>query len=282
MIEIGTIRIGIDPNLFNIGSLTIGWHGLMVVLAVIVGVAVPLWLAKGGGIDRSTVYAIAPWAILGGIVGARLFHVLDSLDIYTDDPLLAIKFWEGGVSIFGAVIGGTLAGVACARLKGISVGRLADLVAPGVILAQAVGRIGCTINGDAYGTATSLPWGMLYTHPNAGATAGPWENGLLVAGHPVPVYEIIWDLMIFALIWKLRRRIRPEGSLFLIYLSLYSFGRFFLSFLRGGEEPVLGPLHQAHIIAIVVFVVCVSLLIRWMRQSKPSAEPIDKGQNQGC
>ncbi len=270
VIEIGTIKIGIDPNLFDIGSLTIGWHGVMVVLAVIVGVAVPLWLAKGGSIDRNTVYAIAPWAVLGGIVGARLIHVLDSLDYYSGHLAAAFKFWDGGVSIFGAIIGGTVAGVACAKLRGISVGGLADLTAPGLILAQAVGRIGCTINGDAYGTATSLPWGVSYTHPNAEvppAAAAPY------VGHPVPVYEIIWDLMIFALIWKLRGRIRPEGSLFLIYLSLYSFGRFFLSFLRGGEEDVLGPLHQAHIIAIVVFGACVSLLIYWMRQPKPSTEP---------
>jgi len=268
VIEIGTIKVGIDPNLLDIGSLTIGWHGVMVVLAVIVGVAVPLWLAKGGGIDRNTVYAIAPWAVLGGIIGARLIHVLDSLDVYTDDPLLAIKFWEGGVSVFGAILGGTLAGVVCARLKGISVGGLADLVAPGLILAQAVGRIGCTINGDAYGTATSLPWGVSYTHPDAASTTEPAPY----VGHPVTVYEIMWDLMIFALIWKLRGRIKPEGSLFLVYLSLYSFGRFFLSFLRGEEESVLGPLHQAHIIAILVFAVCVSLLIYQMRQRKPSAE----------
>ena len=269
MIEIGTIRIGINPDLFDIGSLTIGWHGIMVVLAVIVGVAVPLWLAKGTKIDRETIYAIAPWAVLGGIVGARLIHVLDSLDVYTDDPLLAIKFWEGGVSIFGAILGGTLAGVTCAKLKGISAGGLADLVAPGLILAQAVGRVGCTLNGDAYGTATSLPWGASYTHPVAASTTelAPY------VGHPVPVYEIIWDLMIFALIWKLRGRLRPDGSLFMIYLSLYSFGRFFLSFLRGGEEGVLGPLHQAHIIAIVVFAVCVSLFIYWMRQPKPQTEP---------
>ena len=269
MIEIGTIKIGIDPNLFDIGSLTIGWHGVMVVVAVIVGVAVPLWLAKGTRIDRSTVYAIAPWAVLGGIIGARLIHVLDSLDVYSDDPVEVIKFWDGGVSIFGAIIGGTLAGVACAKLRRISVGGLADLAAPGLILAQAAGRIGCTINGDAYGTATSLPWGFSYTHPDAQVPLGAAAP---FVGHPVPVYEIIWDLMIFALIWKLRGRLRPEGSLFLVYLSLYSFGRFFLSFIRGGEEEVLGPLHQAHIIAIVVFAVCISLLIYWIRQPKPSAE----------
>ena len=269
MIEIGTISIGINPDLFDIGSLTIGWHGVMVVLAVAVGVAVPLWLAKGTNIDRSTIYAIAPWAILGGFIGARLLHVLDSLDVYTDDPLSVIKFWDGGVSIFGAILGGTLAGVAGAKLKGISAGRLADIVAPGLLLAQVVGRVGCTINGDAYGTATSLPWGVSYTHANAASTTelAPY------VGHPVPVYEIIWDLMIFALIWKLRGRLKPDGALFMIYLSLYSFGRFFLSFLRGGEEGVLGPLHQAHIIAIVVFAACVSLLIYRMRQPKPVTEP---------
>jgi len=84
--------------------------------------------------------------------------------------------------------------------------------------------------------------------------------------------------MIFALIWKLRGRLKPEGKLFVVYLSLYSFGRFFLSFLRGGEEKVVGPLHQAHIIAIVVFAVCVSILIYLIRQPKPSAEVLPPSQ----
>jgi len=267
------IEIGIGPILFNIGSLAIGWHGIFVLLAVIVGIVVSLRLAKGDGIDRGIIYSIAPWAILGGILGARLFHVLDYLALYATEPVAMLRFWDGGLSIFGAILGGTLAAAIYARVSGLSLGHLADLVAPGLILAQAVGRIGCTINGDAYGTPTDLPWAFVYRDlPGVYALPG-------MPGHPAPVYEIIWDLMIFALIWKLRGRIRPEGSLFLVYLSLYSFGRFFLSFLRGGEQAVLGPLHQAHIIALLVLAVCVPLLIYRMRRPTALAEPSVEGED---
>ena len=267
------IEIGIDPILFEIGSFAIGWHGIFVILAVIVGIVVSLRLAKGDGIDRGSIYSIAPWAILGGIVGARLFHVLDYLALYANEPVAMLRFWDGGLSIFGAILGGTLAVAIYARVSGLSLGHLADLIAPGLILAQAVGRIGCTINGDAYGIETSLPWAFVYKDlPGVYAPPG-------IPGHPAPVYEIIWDLLVFASIWKLRGRIRPEGSLFLVYLSLYSFGRFFLSFLRGGEQAVLGPLHQAHIIALLVLAVCVPLLIYRMRRPRVLAEPSVGGED---
>lgn len=267
------IEIGIDPILFEIGPLAIGWHGIFVILAVIVGIVVSLRLAKGAGIDRGIIYSIAPWAILGGILGARLFHVLDYLALYANEPMALLRFWDGGLSIFGAILGGTLAGAIYARVSGLSLGHLADLIAPGLILAQAVGRIGCTINGDAYGLPTSLPWAFVYTHPDAYAPLG-------VLGHPSPVYEIIWDLLVFAVIWRLRGRIRPEGSLFLLYLSLYSFGRFFIEFSRvyGGQLGV-GVLHEAHFIALLVLAVCVPLLIYRMRRPRALAEPSVEGED---
>lgn len=268
------IEIGIDPILFYIGSLAIGWHGIFVVLAVIVGIAVAVWLARGAGIDRSIVYGVAPWAILGGIVGARLVHVLDYLDFYIGDPIAMIRFWDGGLSIFGAILGGTLFGAIYALVRGHAIGRIMDVAAPGLILAQAVGRIGCTINGDAYGTPTTLPWAFVYTHPNAAAS-----TILGVPGHPAPVYEILWDLIVFAVLWRLRGRLKPESSLFLVYLSIYSFGRFFISFLRGGEQPVLGILHQAHIIALLVLLVCVPLLIYRLRRARALAEQPVEGED---
>ncbi|MFQ5924733.1 MAG: prolipoprotein diacylglyceryl transferase [Dehalococcoidia bacterium] len=272
------IEIGIDPILFNIGPFALGWHGVFVILAVIVGIAVSLGLARGDGIDRSIIYGIAPWAILGGIVGARLFHVLDYLAVYANDPMAMLRFWEGGLSIFGAILGGTLAGVIYARVSGLSLGHLVDLVAPGLILAQAVGRIGCILNGDAYGMPTDLPWAFVYTHPNAAAT-----TLLGVAGHPSPVYEIIWDLLVFAVLWRLRGRIRPEGSLFLVYLSLYAFGRFFIEFTRALPQAQyqinVGVLHEAHIIALLVLAVCVPLLISRMRRPGASAQPSVAGED---
>ena len=269
------IEIGIDPILFEIGPLALGWHGIFVILAVIVGILVSLRLARGDAIDRGIIYGIAPWAVLGGLVGARLFHVLDYLALYATEPVAMLRFWDGGLSIFGAILGGTLAGAIYARMSGLSLGHLADLAAPGLILAQAVGRIGCTINGDAYGLPTSLPWAFVYTHPDAYAPLG-------VLGHPSPVYEIIWDLLVFAVIWRMRGRIRPEGSLFLVYLSLYAFGRFFIEFTRALpslEQINLGGLHEAHFIALLVLAVCVPLLIYRMRRSRGLAEPSVEGED---
>jgi phosphatidylglycerol:prolipoprotein diacylglycerol transferase len=266
-----SIEIGIDPILFRIGSFEIGWHGIMVVLAVIVGIGFSLWFARGAGIKREVIYSIAPWAIIGGIIGARLFHVIDYYDYYINNPLQIFEFWAG-LSIFGAILGGTLAVFIYTRIRHLSLGRLADAMAPALILAQAVGRIGCTINGDAWGKPTSLPWAFVYTHPNAADTCLHWG----VPTHPSPVYEIIWDLLVFAVLWRLRGRLKPDGSLFLLYLSIYSFGRFFIEFTRAvtsAQVNVAGLLHTPHFIALLVLAICVSLLIYRMRRARALAEP---------
>lgn len=265
-----SIEIGIDPILFRIGSFEIGWHGIMVVLAVIVGIGFSLWFARGAGIKREVIYSIAPWAIIGGIVGARLIHVIDYLgSTYINNPVKIFEFWSG-LSIFGAILGGTLAVVIYIRIRHLALGQLADVIAPALLLAQVVGRIGCIINGDAYGTPTSLPWAFVYTHPDAYAPV--W-----VPGHPSPVYEIIWDLLVFAVLWRLRGRLKPDGSLFLLYLSIYSFGRFFIEFTRGVTPAQInvGVLHEAHLIALLVMAICLPLLIYRMRRLKagPLAEP---------
>jgi len=271
-IPILSIFIGINPILFSIGSFEIGWHGIFVVIAVIVGIGLSVWFARGAGIKREVIYSISPWAIIGGIIGARLIHVVDYLgSTYIYNPVRIFEFWFG-LSIFGAILGGTLAVFIYTRIRRISLGRLADGVAPALILAQAVGRIGCTINGDAYGAQTSWPWAFVYTHPNAAAT-----TVLGVPGHPSPLYEIIWDLIVFAVLWRLRGRLKPDGSLFLLYLSLYSFGRFLIEFSRAVNRYQIsaGVLHEAHFIALLVMAICIPLLIYRMRRARaePLAEP---------
>jgi phosphatidylglycerol:prolipoprotein diacylglycerol transferase len=128
-----------------------------------------------------------------------------------------------------------------------------DKSAAGIMLGLAVGRIGCTLNGDAAGTRTSSSWGLVYTNPDSFAP-------LNVPTQPAPIYEILCLIVIVGVLIWLRRRVRPEWSLFLIMLALYSFARFFISWVRD-EPAVLGPLHQSHIISIVLFVVAVALLI---------------------
>ena len=253
------IEIGIDPVIVTIGSFELRWYGVMVSLAVLTGVSVPWILAKRegtGGISRNQILSIAVWAVPGGIVGARLIHVLDRWSYFVANPGEIIG--GEGMGIFGAILGGTLVGVLYAKVKKFPVGRVADIGSFGLILAQAVGRIGCLINGCCHGTPTDLPWGVVYTHPN---TYGP----LGIAVHPTHAYELLFDLLIFALLWNIRGRIRPSGALYLIYISLYSIGRFCISFLRVNEPVFLG-LQQPQLVSLAVLFIALSLLVYLYRR----------------
>jgi phosphatidylglycerol:prolipoprotein diacylglycerol transferase len=138
-----------------------------------------------------------------------------------------------------------------------------------MLVAQMVGRIGCFINGDAYGKPTTLPWGLVYTNEGA-FIPRDWIRDR-VATHPAPVYEILWDLLVLAVIWQLRRRIKPGGALFVLYLMLYSLGRFFISYLRMDPIVVLG-LQQAQIISLLVLVIGAFLLAYLYRRERPARQ----------
>lgn len=263
------MHVGIDPTIAEFGSFAIGWHGVLMFLGIVVGVVLTLRLAKKAGIAEDTIITGAILAVVLGLIGARLVHVIDSWEIYSKDLVKILAFHEGGLAWYGGLIGGIVAVVIYARVKKFSLGRFADAAAPGVILGLSIGRIGCTINGDAVGTPTSLPWGFVYTHPDSFAGKYLWA-----ATHPAPVYEILWNLAVFGLLLWLRGKIRPDGSIFLVMLATYSFGRFIISWARD-EAAVLGPLHQSHIISLVLFVVAVGLLIylKAGRAKPETAEP---------
>lgn len=261
------MHIGIDPTIAEFGSFSIGWHGVLMFLGIVVGVVLTLRLAKKAGIAEDTIITGAILAVVLGLIGARLVHVIDSWEIYSKDLVKILAFHEGGLAWYGGLIGGIVAVVIYARVKKFSLGRFADAAAPGVILGLSIGRIGCTINGDAAGTPTSLPWGLVYTHPDAFAP-------LWVSTHPAPVYEILWNLAVVGVLLWLRGKIKPDGSIFLVMLTAYSFGRFIISWSRD-EAAVLGPLHQSHIISLVLFVVGVGLLVylKAGRVKPATAEP---------
>jgi phosphatidylglycerol:prolipoprotein diacylglycerol transferase len=264
------IHISIDPDIVSIGSLIIGWHFILMFLGTAVGMLLTMRLAKRAGFPEDIIYTACVLAFIFGLIGARTTHILDNLDFYRDNLRKIAAFWEGGLGWYGCLIGGTLAVVVYARIGRFSLGGFADAAAPGLILGLSIGRIGCTINGDAAGTLTSLPWGFVYTNPHSFAP-------LWFATHPAPVYEILWNMVILVALWRLWRRLSPDGSLFLVVVAAYSFARFWISWVRD-EPAVLGPLHQSHIISLLLFVVAVRLLAyRKTRLVKPqaAAEPRD-------
>ena len=249
------ISIGLDPILIALGPFSISWHSLFIVVGIMVGVWLPARLAVKSGLSADTLYSLAIWAVPGGIIGTRLVHVIDQWEHYTAHPGNIFAIWQGGMAIWGAILGGTITAIIYTRVKGFSLAGYADLSALGLILAQAIGRIGCIINGEHLSTVTGLPWGVVYIHPNSPAFDRP-------PTHPAVAYELLMDLFIFGILWKLRGRIQPAGSLFLIYLTLYSVGRFFLSFLRLDSNMVFLSLNQPQWIGLLVLVVVVPLFVR--------------------
>jgi len=251
------IEIGIDPIAF----LNIRWYGIFVALAII---WIILWLVwrvrRGAKLSYETVFTAALVGIPSGIVLARLLHVIDLWDYYIQYPGQIIG--GGGLTAYGAILGAALGVWIYSKFSKLQFGYFADLVAPAVIVAQAViGRIGCTINGCCYGVETSLPWGIIYNHPDSYAPRG-------IPLHPTQLYELIFGLIVFGILFKLRGRFKPDGSLFLIYLGLYSVWRIGIDFLREGT-PFLFGLHQAQVIGIIVLAITIPLLVlktRWIKK----------------
>jgi phosphatidylglycerol:prolipoprotein diacylglycerol transferase len=253
------ITIGVNPVAFTIGDISVRWYGVMVALAVVVLILWMVWrIRRGADISYDSLLTVALVAIPSGIIISRLLHVIDLWGFYMANPGLLLGF--GGLTIWGAILGATLGIWIYSRFSDFKFGYFMDLITPGILLAQVIGRVGCTINGCCYGKATSLPCGVVYTNPDSYAPLG-------IAVHPTQVYEIIFLLIVFGVLFWLRRRFRPEGSLFLIYLSLYSMWRLGVGFLRDGTDFLFG-LQQAQVVGIVVLLIVVPILVvrtRWIK-----------------
>src|SRR5688500_14766989 len=219
------IEINIDPVLVQVGPFLITWHGFFTAVGVLAGILLAVKYGSRLGYSEDDIMSVALWGVIGGILGARQMHVIDQWGYYAQDPLTILRINEGGLAIFGAVLGGPLAGAIYAWRRGFSIPKLLDVGALGLILGMAIGRLGDIINGEHHGTPADLPWSVSYTHPN---TLG--EPNLPV--HLAVGYEMLLDLLIFGLLVALWDRLPRPGMLFWLFAALYSFGRFFIQFFR--------------------------------------------------
>lgn len=260
------IRMGIDPIIFSAGPITLRWYGVFVALAI---AFIVWWAVRGAkriGLSNDVIYGAAAWAIPMGLIFARVFHIVDQLDYYILNPGAILGF--EGLAVFGGIVGGAFGIWIYSRIKKFPFGPFADMIAPGAIAGQAIGRLACTINGCCYGTTTDVPWAFIYTNPNTMAPIG-------VATHPTVVYELLFDLAVFGLLWKLRGKFAPAGSLFAIYILTYSVGRFFLTFLRQGDIFAGGFL-EAQIVSVVAVAAVLPFLLIRTRRARPEG-PTGKG-----
>jgi prolipoprotein diacylglyceryl transferase len=256
-------------NTLGIGPLNLNFYGLMIALGVVAAV----WLfgrrleQRGIG-TRDDASAIAVWAVVAGVIGARLYHV--TTDFYRFRHHLANipKIWQGGLGIPGGLLLGTLVGYYMARRRGLPLAAAATCAAPAIPLAQAIGRWGNYFNQELYGRPTGLPWGLEIDakHLEVGYAVG-------TTFHPTFLYESLWCLGLCLLLLWIDRRFRPApGQLFVMYLIGYGIGRFWVESLRIDQADVLGGLRLNQWVAAAVVVVGTIVLL-WMRRH-PIPEPV--------
>ncbi len=251
------IYISVDPVIFRIGPLVVGWYGLMVALAVVTVVGWMAWQnSKHHYFSYDTIYMAALIGIPSGVIFSKLLHVIDQWSYYVQNPGRIIS--GEGLTIWGAVIGVTL-GVWIYSLvsKQFRFGLFGDVIAPGIILSQAIGRIGCTLNGCCYGIENHSPIAFLYTNPGSYAPKG-------IPVLPTQAFEIVYDLIIFGVLLALRGKFKREGTLFMVYWAFYAVWRLGIDFVRDGT-PFLFGLHQAQVISIIILIIVIPMIIYRMR-----------------
>ena len=258
----------------DLGPVQVHAYGLMLLL----GIVAATWLTGRRWTGRwafwrdprgDLVFRVAMWGVLGGIVGARAYHVVTSWSTVDDEWWEPFAVWEGGLGIWGGILGGVLVGAWVIRRSGESVYAFMDAVAPGLLLAQAIGRVGNYFNQELFGKPTDLPWAL-----EIEVTNRPEGYELDSTFHPTFLYESLWSLLGVVLLLLLGRwlRIRPPG-LFAIYVLWYTFGRFFMELLRIDEAHEFFGLRLNAWVSIGVFALALVALVWSQRRSEDRPRP---------
>lgn len=227
-----------NPVAFELFGLEIRWYGILMATAMVVGSILLFRQARKYNIKDDDIYDLILVVLPSSVVGARLYYVVFNWQDYQWDILKMINTRLGGMAIHGGVLFGLLSGYIFCKKRGLKFWQLADMVAPGLILGQAIGRWGNFLNQEAHGGPTDLPWGIMV-------------DGVKV--HPTFLYESIWNLGVFFILWKYKDKKQNHGEVIMLYMILYSIGRFFIEGLRT-DSLMLGPLRMAQVISIVFII----------------------------
>ena len=269
---IGIDWFAVDKVAFSIGSLSVRWYGIIITLGIVCGVLYAMFRAKRNeGIPSEDVMDFAIWVVLLAVIGARLYYVLTTLKTedgeWRYDGLLdAIAIWKGGIAIYGAIIGGALGVILVSKFKKYDKTKLlkvCDMVAPGVMLGQLIGRWGNFVNGEAHGVEASenffLRMGLL------GSADEYFAKPVYV--HPTFLYESLWNLLGFVLINLFYRKKKYDGQILLAYLAWYGFGRMLIEGLRT-DSLYIGVFRISQVVGFLCFAVCTTLLVYFFIREK--------------
>lgn len=234
-----------DPIAFRIFGLDIRWYGILIASGVLIGTLIALKEAKRVGFDQETLLDLLIWEVPLSLVGARIYYVIFSWDLYRDNPIEVLNIRNGGMAIHGTIITAIIVAIIFAKVRKVSFWTMTDITAPSLILAQSIGRWGNFANQEAHGGPTNLPWGIMV-------------KGVKV--HPTFLYESIWNFLVFIfLLWYSRKKQKFQGEIFLLYLSLYSFIRFFIEGLRT-DSLMLGQIRVAQLVSLIGFIIPLIIL----------------------
>ena len=254
------------PRLLQIGPFTIYGYGLMLAIGFIIGSYLVTYEMKRRGLDPNLGNTITLIALVAGVAGSKLLFLIENWDYFLDDPI-GMAFSPSGLTFYGGFLLATFSIYLYLRKRGIRFLLAADAIAPGLMLAYGIARIGCHLAGDGdYGFPTTLPWGTDYskgTYPpsvafkNIPEIANTFPDGIVpdhTLCHPTPMYEFLICGILFMVLWRLRAKLQPEGKLFMLYLIVAGLERFLIEFVRINPRSALG-LSEAQLIALAIVLV---------------------------
>lgn len=244
------------PVLFQIGPLTIRMYGLFVAVGMLIALHYIVVMGRKKNISDAFLMDMGFWAVVAGLVGARLMYVFLNWRYYAANLFDIVKIWEGGLVYYGGVIAGIAAAIIYVRRRGtIGVWPVFDLVAPGLALGHFFGRIGCFFAGCCYGASCDLPWAVTFTDPGSLA---PLHARL----HPTQLYEALGNALIFGVLHLYARRSPRTGYVTAVYLALYGCMRFCLEFFRGDDRGAfIGGVSPGQVISLILIAAAAAVLI---------------------
>lgn len=247
----------IDPVAFNLGPLSVRWYGIIIAVGILLGYFVAQRALVKAGLHKDTLVDIIFYSALFGFIAARIYFVIFQWPYYAENPGEIIKIWHGGIAIHGGLIGGFIAGVIVCKVKNLNPFQIGDIVAPSIILAQGIGRWGNFMNHEAHGGPVSRAFLEQLHLPNF-IIENMYINGQYY--HPTFLYESIWDVAGFIILVNIRKHLKL-GETFFLYLTWYSFGRFFIEVLRTDSLMLTSNIRVAQLVSILLILISISLII---------------------
>ncbi len=265
------IEMTIDKIAFTLFSIPIYWYGIIIALGFACGLIVASFVAKKLGEKTDVVLDLALVCAPVAIVCARAYYVIFRWDSYKHNPLSVFDLRSGGIAIYGAIIGAVITAFVFCRVKKKNTLKIFDIGSFGLVVGQMIGRWGNFVNQEAFGTNTTLPWGMTGDRIKEYLT-GLSHNGYAVSPdlpvHPTFLYESLWSLLTLVLLFVIIFRYHKyNGQVFFAYTSMYGLGRFWIEGLRT-DSLMLGSFRISQIVALICFIIFLTLYFVYLRKSK--------------